>query len=166
MAFGFPTTAASPPQGPSAPSSKSHQELKTALHRDLLNKIDLEKLTSLQDVRARTQVQAVIYDLIGAANVPLSGSEKERICREVLHEVFGLGPLEPLLQDSSITDILVNSHRQDFVERGGLLQLTDVFFKDAVLLRHIIDKIVYNLRRVVDEYTLNVYERLHNGLVV
>jgi len=67
-----------------------------------LNKIDLEKLTSLQDVRARTQVQAVIYDLIGAANVPLSGGEKERICREVLHEVFGLGPLEPLLQDASL----------------------------------------------------------------
>src|SRR5258706_3479213 len=98
MAFGFPTTAASPPQGPSAPSSKSHQELKTALHRDLLNKIDLEKLTSLQDVRARTQVQAVIYDLIGAANVPLSGSGKEGNCRRGLHGAFRLGPRWPLPQ--------------------------------------------------------------------
>src|SRR5437899_190014 len=96
MAFGFASTSAPQPQGTSAPSFKSHQELKTALHRDLLNKIDLEKLTSLQDVRARTQVQNVILDLIGAANVPLSGAEKERICREVLHEVFGLGPLELL----------------------------------------------------------------------
>src|SRR5207302_4839330 len=87
---------------------KSYQELKTSLHRDLLNKIDLEKLTSLQDVRARTQIQTVIYELIGAANIPLSGGERERICREVLHEVFGLGPLEPLLQDASITDILSN----------------------------------------------------------
>ena len=84
MGFGFATTPVpQPPQGTSAPSYKSHQELKTSLHRDLLNKIDLERLTSLQDVRARTQVQNVIYDLIGAANVPLSGAEKERICREV-----------------------------------------------------------------------------------
>src|SRR5690348_17454137 len=88
MAFGFATAPVpQSPQGNGAISYKSHQDLKTALHRDLLNKIDLEKLTSLQDVRARTQVQAIIYDLIGAANVPLSGGEKERICREVLHEV-------------------------------------------------------------------------------
>jgi len=150
MAFGFATTPASQPPGTSAPSFKSHQELKTALHRDLLNKIDLEKLTSLQDVRARTQVQAVIYDLIGAANVPLSGAEKERICREVLHEVFGLGPLEPLLQDASISDILVNTHRQVYIERGGMLELTSVVFKDAAHLRHIIDKIVSNVGRRVD----------------
>src|SRR3989442_11203467 len=121
MAFGFATTPASQPPGTSAPSFKSHQELKTALHRDLLNKIDLEKLTSLQDVRARTQVQAVIYDLIGAANVPLSGSGKEPICREVLHEGFGLGPLEPLLQDSSITHILVHTHRPVYIDPGGML---------------------------------------------
>src|SRR5882757_2387778 len=126
MAFGFSSTPTPQlPQGNGVPLYKSYQELKTGLHRDLLNKIDLERLTTLQDVRARTQVQTVIYDLISAANVPLSGGEKERICREVLHEVFGLGPLEPLLQDSSITDILVNSHRQVFVERGGLLELTN-----------------------------------------
>src|SRR5260221_1076585 len=163
MAFGFPTTAASPPQGPSAPSSKSHQELKTALHRDLLNKIDLEKLTSLQDVRARTQVQAVIYDLIGAANVPLSGSEKDRLCREVLHEVFGLGPLEPLLQDNSISDILVNTHKQVYVERGGLIELTNVTFKDQAHLRHIIDKIVSAVGRRVDESSPMCDARLEDG---
>src|SRR6202030_4764508 len=131
MAFGFTTTPGSQPlQSTSAPLYKSYQELKTGLHRDLLNKIDLERLTTLQDVRARTQVQTVIYDLIGASNVPLSGTEKEQICREVLHEVFGLGPLEPLLQDPSISDILVNTHRQVFVERGGLLELTNVNFRD------------------------------------
>src|SRR5258708_14803433 len=163
MAFGFPTTAASPPQGPSAPSSKSHQELKTALHRDLLNKIDLEKLTSLQDVRARTQVQAVIYDLIGAANVPLSGSGKERSCGAVLHEALGLGPREPLLQDASITDILVNTHRQVYIERGGMLELTSVVFKDAAHLRHIIDKIVSNVGRRVDESSPMCDARLDDG---
>src|SRR6478609_4051760 len=102
MALGF--SAASipqPSQGAAAASNKSLQELKTSLHRDLLNKVDLEKLTSLQDVRARTQVQNVIYELITVSNVPLSGAERDRLCREVLHEVFGLGPLEPLLQDVS-----------------------------------------------------------------
>src|SRR5712691_7861322 len=111
MGFGFTNAPGPQPQpGTSAPLFKSHQELKSVLHRELLNKIDLERLTTLQDVRARTQVQTVIYDLISATNVPLSAAEKERICREVLHEVFGLGPLEPLLQDASITDILVNTH--------------------------------------------------------
>src|SRR5215472_8560456 len=162
MAFGFATNAA--PQAPSgATSYKSHQELKTGLHRELLNKIDLEKLTSLQDVRARNQVQSVIYDLIGAANVPLSGAEKERICREVLHEVFGLGPLEPLLQDASITEILVNTHRQVYIERAGILELTSVVFKDAAHLRHIIDKIVSNVGRRVDESSPMCDARLDDG---
>src|SRR5256712_4873944 len=164
MGFGFTTTPGPQPrQGTNAPLYKSHQELKTALHRDLLNKIDLERLTSLKDVRARTQVQKVIYDLIGAANVPLSGAEKERICREVLHEVFGLGPLEPLLQDASITDILVNTHRQVYIERGGMLELTGVVFKDAAHLRHIIDKIVSNVGRRVDESSPMCDARLDDG---
>src|SRR5713226_4986220 len=163
MAFGFAATSAPQPQGTSASSFKSHQELKTALHRNLLNKIDLEKLTSLQDVRARTQVQTVIYELISVANVPLSSAEKERICREVLHEVFGLGPLEPLLQDASITDILVNTHRQVYIERGGMLELTGVVFKDAAHLRHIIDKIVSNVGRRVDESSPMCDARLDDG---
>jgi pilus assembly protein CpaF len=164
MGFGFTTTLTFQPAGAAnAPSHKSYQELKTALHRDLLNKIDLERLTSLQDVRARTQVQAVIYDLISAANVPLSTAERERICREVLHEVFGLGPLEPLLQDSAITDILVNTHRQVYIERGGLLELTGVTFKDAAHLRHIIDKIVSNVGRRVDESSPMCDARLDDG---
>jgi len=143
--------------------AKSYHELKTSLHRDLLSKIDLEKVTTLQDVRARTQVQAVIYELIGAANVPLSSAERERVCREVLHEVFGLGPLEPLLQDASITDILINTHRRVYVERGGLLELTGVVFKDAQHLRHIIDKIVSNVGRRVDESSPMCDARLDDG---
>src|SRR5690242_3667815 len=102
MSFAFTTTPF--PQTNGNATLKSLHELKTTLHRELLNKIDLERLTSLQDVRARTQVQSVIYDLIAASNVPLSALERERLCREVLHEVFGLGPLEPLLQDPTITD--------------------------------------------------------------
>src|SRR5216683_5284948 len=164
MAFGSAATPA-PHQGNGGgvPLYKSYQELKTGLHRDLLNKIDLERLTTLQDVRARTQVQTVIYDLIGASNVPLSSAERDRICREVLHEVFGLGPLEPLLQDASITDILVNTHRQVYIERGGILELTSVAFKDAAHLRHIIDKIVSNVGRRVDESSPMCDARLDDG---
>src|SRR5215813_11499877 len=162
--MGFLSATTSEPQTTNGASSvKSHQDLKTTLHRELLNKVDLERLTSLQDVRARTQVQSVIYDLIAATNVPLSGVEKERICREVLHEVFGLGPLEPLLQDPTITDILVNTHRQVYVERGGLLELTNVVFKDSAHLRHIIDKIVSNVGRRVDESSPMCDARLDDG---
>jgi pilus assembly protein CpaF len=161
MALGVSTLAPSTSHGPEV--NKSYQELKTRLHRDLLSKIDLEKLTTLQDVRARTQVQTVIYELISAANVPLSSAERERVCREVLHEVFGLGPLEPLLQDASISDILVNTHRRVFVERSGLLELTGVVFKDAAHLRHIIDKIVSNVGRRVDESSPMCDARLEDG---
>lgn len=162
MAFGT-TINAAPSLTNGSASVKAYQDLKTTLHRELLNKIDLEKLTSLQDVRARTQVQTVIYDLIGASNVPLSAVERERICREVLHEVFGLGPLEPLLQDQTITDILVNTHRQVYVERGGMLELTNVVFKDSAHLRHIIDKIVSNVGRRVDESSPMCDARLDDG---
>jgi len=164
MAFGSSTTPVlQPTQGTNAPVYQSFQELKTSLHRDLLSKIDLEKLTTLQDVRARTQVQSVIYELISVANVPLSGADKERVCREVLQEVFGLGPLEPLLQDASISDILVNSHRRVYIERAGLLELTRVVFKDAAHLRHIIDKIVSNVGRRVDESSPMCDARLEDG---
>src|SRR5215475_7409994 len=163
MAFGFATTNQNNGTQTQSQSHTSHQDLKTTLHRELLNKIDLERLTSLQDGRARTQVQSVIYDLISASNVPLSAGEKERICREVLHEVFGLGPLEPLLQDSSISDILVNTHRQVYVERGGVLELTNVMFKDSAHLRHIIDKIVSNVGRRVDESSPMCDARLDDG---
>src|SRR5215813_12578744 len=162
--MGFLSATTSEPQTTNGASSvKSYQDLKTTLHRELLNKIDLERLTSLQDVRARTQVQSVIYDLIAATNVPLSGVERERICREVLHEVFGLGPLEPLLQDPAITDILVNTHRQVYIERGGMLELTNVVFKDSAHLRHIIDKIVSNVGRRVDESSPMCDARLDDG---
>jgi pilus assembly protein CpaF len=144
-------------------STKVHQELKTRLHRDLLNRIDLEKLTSLEDVKARVQVQDVIHELVGSLDTPLSASERERLSREVLHEVFGLGPLEPLLQDATISDILVNTHRNVYVERAGVLERTNVIFKDDAHLRHIIDKIVSNVGRRVDESSPMCDARLPDG---
>ncbi|HVP55663.1 MAG TPA: CpaF family protein [Candidatus Eisenbacteria bacterium] len=144
-------------------STKVYQELKTTLHRELLSRIDLERLTSLEDVKARVQVQDVIHELVGNLDTPLSATERERLSREVLHEVFGLGPLEPLLQDPTINDILVNTARHVYVERGGVLEKTNVIFKDEPHLRHIIDKIVSNVGRRVDESSPMCDARLPDG---
>lgn len=143
--------------------AKAYQEIKSGLHRDLLAKVDLEKLSYLQDTRARQQILGVIQDLVAALDTPLSMIEKERLCREVLDEVFGLGPLEPLLQDPTINDILVNTHRAVYVERGGLLEKTNVTFKDQTHLMHIIDKIVSAVGRRVDESSPMVDARLADG---
>jgi pilus assembly protein CpaF len=142
---------------------QAYQELKSSLHRDLLNKIDLEKLMYLQDVRARAQILGLIQELVGNLNVPLSAVERDRLSREVLDEVFGLGPLEPLLQDRTINDILVNSCRDVYVERAGVLERTNVSFKDDQHLMHIIDKIVTGVGRRVDESSPMVDARLPDG---
>ncbi len=144
-------------------SAKAYQELKTTIHRELLNQVDLEKLTSLEDVRARAQVQEVIQALIVKQDTPLSTSERDRLSREVLHEVFGLGPLEHLLQDATINDILVNTYRQVYVERAGVLEKTNVAFKDDAHLNHIIDKIVSQVGRRVDESSPMCDARLADG---
>jgi pilus assembly protein CpaF len=144
-------------------SAKAFQQLKTTLHREMLSQIDLEKLTSLEDVRARAQVQDVIKGLIEELDTPLSASERDRLLREVLHEVFGLGPLEPLLQDATINDILVNTYRNVYVERGGILEKTGVVFKDDAHLSHIIDKIVSQVGRRVDESSPMCDARLNDG---
>ncbi len=144
-------------------TGRVYQEIKSALHRDMLAKIDLEKLRNLQDVRARQQILAVIQDLMTQLDTPLSMVEKDRLCREVLDEVFGLGPLEPLLQDPTINDILVNTHNAVYVERSGVLEKTGVTFKDQVHLMHIIDKIVSAVGRRVDESSPMVDARLADG---
>src|SRR5208337_856580 len=91
---------------------KVYQELKSAVHRDLLNKVDLERIASMRDGRIRGQVFVVIQELIAGLGTPMSAPERERLAREVLDEVFGLGPLEPLLEDPTLSDILVNTHKQ------------------------------------------------------
>jgi len=144
-------------------SPRAYQELKTTLHRELLNQIDLQKLMSLEDSKARQQVQEVIQQLIVKLDTPLSTTERERLSREVLHEVFGLGPLEPLLQDATVNDILVNTHRKVYVERGGVLEKTNVVFKDEAHLSHIIDKIVSRVGRRVDESSPMCDARLPDG---
>jgi pilus assembly protein CpaF len=142
---------------------KAQQELKTTIHRDLLNKVDLEKVATVRDERTRRQVLVVIQELVANLKTPLSGPEKERLSLEVLDEVFGLGPLEPLLQDPTISDILVNGYKDVFVERAGMLEETRIMFKDNAHLSHIIDKIVSAVGRRVDESSPMVDARLADG---
>src|SRR5436309_5295707 len=142
---------------------KVYQELKSSVHRDLLNKIDVEKVATMRDERTRSQALAVIQDLVANLQTPLSGRERERLSLEVLDEVFGLGPLEPLLQDPGINDILVNGHKQVYVERAGILEETNIRFKDDTHLMHIIDKIVSGVGRHIDESSPMVDARLADG---
>ena len=140
-----------------------YQELKFTLHRKLVDKINLEALASIDNQRVRSEVRQALIALIEGEPTLLSSLEKQQISEEVLDEVFGLGPLEPLLQDPGISDILVNTHKQVYVERKGLLELTSVSFRDSQHLLRIIDKIVSQVGRRVDESTPMVDARLSDG---
>src|SRR5271169_4228644 len=140
-----------------------YQELKFTLHRKLVDKINLEALATIDNQRVRSEVRQALISLIDSEPTLLSSLEKQQICDEVLDEVFGLGPLEPLLQDPTISDILVNTHKQVYIERKGLLELTTVTFRDAQHLLRIIDKIVSQVGRRVDESNPMVDARLSDG---
>src|SRR5436305_15018588 len=144
-------------------SFKEYQELKSSVHRDLISRVDLERVATQRDEYTRGQVLSVIQDLVSNSKTPLSGRERERLSLEVLDEVFGLGPLEPLLQDPTVSDILVNGHKEVFIERAGLLEETRIMFKDNAHLMHIIDKIVSAVGRRVDESSPMVDARLADG---
>jgi pilus assembly protein CpaF len=142
---------------------RAQQEVKSAVHRELISKLDLEKLLYMQDSRARQQLLGLILQLVAERGVPFSINERDRLANEVLDEVFGLGPLEPLLQDPTVTDILVNTAAVTYVERGGVLEKTNVVFKDNHHLMHIIEKIVSKVGRRVDESSPMVDARLPDG---
>jgi pilus assembly protein CpaF len=144
-------------------SFKEYQDLKSTVHRDLISRVDLERVANQRDDHTRGQVLAVIQDLVANLKTPLSGRERERLALEVLDEVFGLGPLEPVLQDPTVSDILVNGPRQVYVERGGILEESNLMFKDNAHLMNIIDKIVSAVGRRVDESSPMVDARLADG---
>ena len=148
---------------PKLPLKPEYQEFKFTLHRKLLDKINLEALATIDNQRVRGEVRQALISLIDSEPTLLSSLEKQQICDEVLDEVFGLGPLEPLLQDPTISDILVNTHKQVYVERKGMLELTSVSFRDDPHLLRIIDKIVSQVGRRVDESTPMVDARLSDG---
>jgi len=140
-----------------------YQQLKFTLHRKLLDKINLDVLATIDNQRVRAEVRQALVTLIDAEPTLLSSIEKQQITNEVLDEVFGLGPLEPLLEDDTISDILVNTHKAVYIERRGVLELTSVVFRDDQHLMHIIDKIVSQVGRRIDESTPMVDARLLDG---
>jgi len=140
-----------------------YQQLKFTLHRKLLDKINLDALATIDNQRVRAEVRQALVTLIDAEPTLLSSIEKQQITNEVLDEVFGLGPLEPLLEDDTISDILVNTHKAVYIERRGVLELTSVVFRDDPHLMHIIDKIVSQVGRRIDESTPMVDARLLDG---
>lgn len=142
---------------------KVYQEMKFSVHRELLSRVDLEKVASLRDGRIRSQVLTVVQDLVGKLSTPMSATERDRLAHEVLDEVFGLGPLEPLLKDPTIDDILVNTHKHVYVERRGILEQTSIMFKDDAHLMHIVEKIVAAVGRRIDESSPMVDARLMDG---
>jgi len=139
------------------------QELKFSLHRKLLDRINLEALAAIDNQRMRIEVRQALVSLMDGEPTLLSALDKQQVIDEVLDEVFGLGPLEPLLEDPTISDILVNSHSQVYVERKGQLELTSVRFRDDQHLLRIIDKIVSQVGRRIDESTPMVDARLSDG---
>ena len=124
-----------------------YQQVKADLHRKILDRLDLEKLGKATGDSAREEVLIVIRNAVNAEVVPLSFAERERLSREILDEIFGLGPLEPLLKDPTISDILVNRFDRVYVERAGKLERTALTFKDNSHLMQIIERIVSRIGR-------------------
>ena len=143
--------------------NQSFQEMKARLHRAIITRLDLTKLNTLGADRVRAEVSRLAEGLLLAENVPLSTVERDRLVSEVHHELFGLGPLEPLLADSTVTDILVNSHANIYVERRGKLEKTSISFKDDEHLRRVIERIVSTVGRRIDEAQPMVDARLPDG---
>jgi pilus assembly protein CpaF len=139
------------------------EQLKNDVHQAVLNKLDLEKLSAIESTRARQAVAAMVQETLAVKNVPLTAGEKGRIESDLLDEVFGLGPLEPLLKDLSVSDILVNRANLVYVERHGILERTDVVFRDDRHLLQVIDRIVSRVGRRVDESSPMVDARLPDG---
>ncbi len=140
-----------------------YQQVKADLHRKILDRLDLEKLGRTTGDTAREEVLVLIRNSVNSEVVPLSFAERERLSREILDEIFGLGPLEPLLKDQSISDILVNRFDRVYIERGGKLELTGLSFKDNQHLMQIIERIVSRVGRRVDESSPMVDARLADG---
>jgi pilus assembly protein CpaF len=143
--------------------NQSFQEMKARLHRAIITRLDLTKLNTLAADRVRAEVSRLAEGLLLAENVPLSAAERDRLVSEVHHELFGLGPLEPLLADPTVTDILVNAYANIYVERRGKLEKTSISFKDDEHLRRVIERIVSTVGRRIDEAQPMVDARLPDG---
>jgi pilus assembly protein CpaF len=138
-------------------------ELKASVHRKLLNRLNLEALAQADRSRAESEIKTLVVELLGEEGTPISLGERETLFSELIDEVFGLGPLEPLLRDSTISDILVNTYKHVYVERGGVLERVNATFQDNRHLMRVIDRIVSGVGRRVDDSSPMVDARLADG---
>ncbi len=144
-------------------SDRDFEELKVRLHRDLLERLDLDALASLSREQGESQIRVAIGRLLEQQPTPLSRIDRERLIEEVAYEVLGFGPLDPLLHDEEVSDILVNGPNEIYIERFGKLERTPVRFRDGDHLLQIIDRIVSRIGRRVDEGSPMVDARLPDG---
>jgi len=142
---------------------EAYYDLKTRIHRQLIERLDLTKLDLLPLDSVQQQIRRIVEDMLVADETPLSRQEREQIVVEVEHETFGLGPLEPLMQDPTVSDILVNGSKTIYVERRGRLERTNVIFRDDTHLLHVIERIVSGIGRRIDESSPMVDARLADG---
>src|SRR5437867_109614 len=154
---------AAPSARPQAQPRSQYVDLKASVHRKLLGRLNLEALAHADRARAEAEIRTVLTSLLAEESTPLSMSEREVLFAEVLDEVFGLGPLEPLLRDATISDILVNTHSMVFVERNGQLERVHATFRDDGHLMRVIDRIVSGVGRRVDDSSPMVDARLMDG---
>ena len=149
--------------GFSGTGQNSFQEMKARLHRQLINRMDLTKLSALTQEQVHIEVSRLAEVVLAQEGAPLSAAEREKLVNDVQHELFGLGPLEPLLADPTISDILVNRHNTIYIERRGKIEATNVTFKDDEHLMRVIERIVSSVGRRIDESSPMVDARLQDG---
>ena len=159
LQIGNPTRAHAPHQ----PVRQQYLELRASVHRKLLNRLNLEALANADRSRAEGEIRTLLALLLSEESTPISLSERETLFAEVLDDVFGLGPLEPLLRDPSVSDILVNTYRNVFIERKGVLERVTATFQDDAHLLRVIDRIVSRVGRRVDDSSPMVDARLADG---
>ena len=158
-------TVLEPLCGPCRPGIRTRflHDLRLRIHRRLIDTLDLTKLSTLEMESVKVEIRRILEDMVMAEAIPLSRADRDRLVSDVQHEVFGLGPLETLMKDPEIADILVNTHSHVFVERYGKLEKTDVRFRDNAHLMQIIERIVTRVGRRVDESSPMVDARLADG---
>src|SRR3989454_951992 len=152
-----------PAPGPRPQARAQYVELKASVHRKLLNRLNLEALAQADRARAESEIKTLVVELLGEEGTPISLGERETLFSELIDEVFGLGPLEPLLRDGTISDILVNTYKHVYVERGGVLERVNATFQDNRHLMRVIDRIVSGVGRRVDDSSPMVDARLADG---
>src|SRR5579863_1665775 len=151
------------PPTPAIPTRMDFGAVKAAIHRKLIQKLNLDRLSEVNRDEVRREVGQILEALVVGESTPMNLQERERLAQEVLDEVFGLGPLEPLLADPTVADILVNTYKQVYIERKGVLERTSIQFRDDAHLMSIIDRIVSAIGRRVDESSPMVDARLADG---